>query len=71
MKKVVPNILNTSDQANIQSYMSGATARPPRRRMKEKEKRIQTPFDRFNTGGIHVSAIKHLTGLYLTFVTSQ
>ncbi len=40
-------------KANIQSYMSGAAAW---RRMKEKEKRIQTPFDRFNTGGMTLSA---------------
>ena len=35
--------------------------------MKEKEKRIQTLFDRFNTGGMtlneYLAAIKHLTGL--------
>ena len=54
-------------KAKIQSFRSGATARPRRRRMKEKEKRIQTLFDRFNAGGVtldeYLSAIKHLTGL--------
>ncbi len=55
-------------KAKIQSYMSGATAWPQRRRMKEKEKRIQTLFDRFNTGGsAYLSAIKHLH-LTVTFV---
>ncbi len=80
MKKVIgnphPNIFKWIEhmqreeavtKAKIQSYMSGATARPQRRRMKEKEKRIQTLFDQFNTGGMtlnaYLSAIKHLTGL--------
>ncbi len=39
-------------KAKIQSYMFGATARPQRRQMNEKEKWIQTLFDRFNTGGM-------------------
>ena len=80
MKKVIskphPNIFAWIDyiqreeavtKAKIQSFRSGATARPRRRRMKEKEKRIQTLFDRFNAGGVtldeYLSAIKHLTGL--------
>ena len=54
-------------KAKIQSFRSGATARPQRHRMKEKEKRIQTLFDRFNTGSMalneYLAAIKHLTGL--------
>ncbi len=32
-------------KAKIQSYMSGDTARPQRRRMKEKEKRIHADTD--------------------------
>ncbi len=54
-------------RAKIQSFRSGATSRLQRRRMKEKEKRIQTLFDRFNAGNItlneYLGAIKHLTGL--------
>ena len=60
MKKVIskphPNIFvyiqreEAVTKAKIQSFRSGATARPRRRRMKEKEKRIQTLFDRFNAG---------------------
>ena len=51
-------------KAKIQSFMSGAMAQPRRCRMKEKEKRIQTVFDRFNAGDIslneYLGAIKHL-----------
>ena len=80
MKKVIskphPNIFawieyiqreEAVTKAKIQSFRSGATARPRRRRMKEKEKRIQTLFDRFNAGNAtlneYLEAIKHLTGL--------
>lgn len=80
MKKVIsrphPNIFSWIEyiqreeavtKAKIQCLRSGATARPRRRRMKEKEKRIQTLFDRFNSGGMtlneYLAAIKHLTGL--------
>ena len=41
--------------AKIQSFRSGATVRPWRRRMKEKEKRIQTLFDCFNAGDISLN----------------
>ena len=80
MKKVIskphPNIFawieyiqreEAVTKAKIQSFRSGATARPRRRRMKEKEKRIQTLFDRFSAGNTtlneYLEAIKHLTGL--------
>ena len=53
-------------KAKIQSYRTGATSRQRRRRVKEKEKRIQTLFDRFNAGNIsleeYLGAIKHQTG---------
>ena len=53
--------------AKTQSFRFGATVRPQRCRMKEKEKRILTLFDCFNAGGItfneYLAAIKHLTGL--------
>jgi len=56
-----------SDQAKIQCFRSGATAWPPICCTKENEKRIQTLFDCFNTGGMtlneYLAAIKHLTGL--------
>ena len=52
-------------KANIQSYRTGATSRQRRRRVKEKKKRIQTLFDRFNAGNINLEeylrAIKHQT----------
>ena len=52
-------------KANIQSYRTGATSRQRRRCVKEKEKRIQTLFDRFNAGNINLKkylrAIKHET----------
>ncbi len=54
-------------KAKIQSLRTGATARPQRRRIKEREKRIHALFDRFNGGSIsldeYLEAIKHLTGL--------
>ena len=57
----------TVSKAKIQNFSSGATARPQRRRMKEKEKRIKTLFDRFNAGGMtleeYLAAIKYHTGL--------
>ena len=37
-------------KAKLQALSLGATARPQRRRVKEKEKRIQALFDRFNEG---------------------
>ena len=53
-------------KAKIQSFRSGATARQWRHCMKEKEKKIQTLFERFNTGGMslneYLAAISHLTG---------
>ena len=52
-------------KANIQSYRTGATSHQRRRRVKEKEKRIQTLFDRSNAGNINLEkylrAIKHQT----------
>ena len=80
MKKVItkphPNIFawieyiqreEAVTKAKIESFRLGATPRPQRCRMKEKEKRIQTLFERFNGGGIslneYLGAIKHLTGL--------
>jgi hypothetical protein len=80
MKKVIskphPNIFawieyiqreEAVTKAKIQNFRSGGTTRPRRRRMKEKEKRIQTLFDRFNAGNLtldeYLAAIKHLTGL--------
>lgn len=54
-------------KAKLANFRSGVTVRPRRRRMKEKEKRIQRLFDRFNGGTItlddYMDAIKHLTGL--------
>ena len=80
MKKVIskhhPNIFSwieyikreeTVSKAKIQNFSSGATARPRRRRMKEKEKRIQTLFERFNAGGMtleeYLTAIRYHNGL--------
>ncbi len=80
MKKVItkphPNIFRWVEfiqreeavtKAKITSLRSGATARPRRRRMKEKEKRIHALFDRFNAGSVtlneYLGAIKYLTGL--------
>ena len=44
-------------------YRTGATSRQRRRHVKEKEKRIQALFDRFNAGNIslkdNLGAIKH------------
>ena len=79
MKKIIskphPNIFawikfiqreESVTKAKIQSYRTGATSRQRRRRVKEKEKRIQTLFDRFNAGNIsleeYLGAIKHQTG---------
>ena len=54
--------LDENLKAKIQSYRTGATSRQRRRRVKEKEKRIQTLFDRFNAGNIsleeYLGAIK-------------
>ena len=54
-------------KAKLANFRSGATVRPRRRRMQEKEKRIQRLFDRFNGGTItledYIDAIKHQTGL--------
>ena len=73
MKKIIskphPNIFvwiereESVTKAKIQSYRTGATSRQRRRRVKEKEKRIQALFDRFNAGNIsleeYLGAIKH------------
>lgn len=54
-------------KAKIQTLRTGATARPQKRCMKEKEKGIRALFDRFNGGTLslddYIDAIKHLTGL--------
>ena len=54
-------------KAKLANFRSGATVCPRRRRMQEKEKRIQRLFDRFNGGTItledYIDAIKHQTGL--------
>ncbi len=68
MKKVISNLHIQREEAvaktKIQSYISGATSQPLRRRMRKMK--IQTPFDCFNTGkntgkaclSMHISAIK-------------
>jgi len=77
MKKVIskphPNVytwieyiqrVEAVTKAKIQSFWSGATARPRIRRMKEKEKRIQTlsPLQhrRLDSNNEYLAAIKHL-----------
>ena len=79
MKKIIskphPNIFSWIEfmqreeavtKAKIQSFRAGATVRQRRRRMKEKEKRIQTLFERFDGGEIsldeYLGVIKHQTG---------
>ena len=56
------------------TFRSGATAWPRIHRMKEKEKRIQTLFDCFNTGGMtlnnYIAAIKHITVPYCLSISS-
>ena len=80
MKKIIskphPNIFSwieyiqreeTVSKTKIQNFSSGATALSRRRRMKVKEKRIQTLFDRFNAGDMtveeYLASIKYHTGL--------
>ena len=80
MKKVIskphPNIFNwieyiqreeTVTKAKIQTLKSGTATHPRLCCQKEKEKRIQRLFDRFNSSAIsldeYLTAIKHLTGL--------
>jgi len=57
---------------NGATFRSGATAWPWIHHMKKKEKRIQTLFDHFNTGGMtlnkYIAAIKHITGLDRTIL---
>ena len=51
----------------MQVCESGATGPPRRRRVRERERRIQTLFQRFNGGTIsideYLEAFKHQTGL--------
>ena len=76
MKKVItkphPNIFTWIEfiqreeavtKAKIMTFRSGATTRPRRCRMKEKEKRIHALFDRFNAGNI---TLNEYLGAYWT-----
>ena len=56
----------------VQQLLAGASLAPRRRRLREKERRLQSLFQRFELGTIsiddYLETVKHLTGLFFFLV---